>query len=508
MDNNLNNIKKMYDKATYFDQYGGSLVLFIVITIVVIILVSYFHTMRNIQPIIDDWPNQRCNPTIIPFAGLITHPEGISASEYTSENFTFCTQNILSNITGFAVEPLTFITNTLKSVANTIQSAIQSIRAMFDKVRSSMQAVTEEIMGRLMNIMMPLMQIIISFKDLVSKIQGTMTAGLFTLLGGYYALKSLMGAIAQFIIIILIALAVMIAVFWIIPFTWGAAIANTVIFVAIAIPLAIILAFMIDVLKVNTSYKIPRVKCFDKNTLIKMNNGTLKKIINIKVGDILSDNNIVTAKIKVATEGSQMYILNNIIVSDSHIVYFKNNWIPVSKHPNARKCDSYTEDYLYCLNTTDKIIKINDIIFTDWDEIYNDSLNKVLNNSIILIKNKHDIHEYLDCGFCESTKICMKDKSSVSINTIKINDILENGEKVYGIVEIDGSSLLQQFRYNLGENIFVEGYAPNLTFVDKKNIDLNYRLYHLLTDNGTFKIGNTIIKDYNATIDRFLENNI
>ena len=56
-----------------------------------------------------------------------------------------------------------------------------------------------------MNVMVTLMQIIINFKDFVSKTQGTMTAGLFTFLGSYYTLKSLMGAIAQFIVTILIA---------------------------------------------------------------------------------------------------------------------------------------------------------------------------------------------------------------------------------------------------------------------------------------------------------------
>ena len=320
MDNGLNNITKMYEKLNYFDQYSGSLVLFILITIIVIILVSYFHTMINVQPIIDDWPNQRCKPNIIPFAGFITRHDGVTATEYTLKNFTYCTQNILSSITGYDVEPLTYETNVLKSVANSIQQSIQSIRAMFDKIRTMMQTITEEIMGRIINITIPLQEIIISVRDFIGKIQGTMTAGLFTLLGSYYTLKSLMGAIAQFLITILIALAIMIAVFWIIPFTWGAAIANTVIFIAIAIPLAIILAFMINVLHVDAGYKIPKVKCFDKNTLLKMNDGTFKKIIDIKVDDILYNNNIVTAKIKVATEGSTMYSLNNIIaVSYTHL---------------------------------------------------------------------------------------------------------------------------------------------------------------------------------------------
>ncbi len=487
MDANLNNITKMYDKLNYFDQYGGSLILFIVITIVVILLVSYFHTMSNIQPIINDWPNQRCKPTILPFAGFITHPEGVTASQYTAQNFTYCTQNILSNITGHAVQPLTYITNVLQKLAETIQNSIQSVRAMFDKIRTSMQDVSEEIMGRLMNVMTPLMQIIISFKDLTGKIQGTMTAGLFTLLGSYFTLKSLMGAIAQFIISILIALSVMIAIFWIMPFTWGAAIANTSIFVAIAIPMAIILNFMNDVLHVNGGYKIPKIKCFDKDTLITMIDGTQKKIIDIKTGDIISNNNVVTAKIKVTTEGSNIYKLNNIIVSDSHIVKYGNIWIPVSKHPNAINIESYNEPFLYCLNTTNKIIEINNQIFTDWDEIYGDSLDKVLNNRLIPIKTVKDIHKYLDIGFTESTKIKLDNGDYKEINTIAINDVLENGEIVYGVVEIDGSNISENVLYNLGKNTS------------------NHKLYHLLTDKKTFKLGNITIPDYNNAIDRFLE---
>jgi hypothetical protein len=159
------------------------------------------------------------------------------------------------------------------------------------------------------------------------------------------------------------------------------------------------------------------------------------------------------------------------------------------------------------LNTTHKIIEINKIIFTDWDEIYDETLNKVINNNNNPIPNASFIHEVLDCGFSDSTKIMLNNKTLVNINNINVDDILENGEKVYGIVEIDGSSILEHFRYNLGENNFIEGYAPNLTFIDKENINMSYKLYHLLTDKGTFKIGNTIIKDYNAAIDRFLENN-
>jgi len=526
MDNTgLKNITKMYEKLNYFDQYGGSVILFIIITIILILITSYCFIMINVQPVIDDWTNQRCKPTIIPFAGFITHPEGVSAADYTYQNFTYCTQNILSSITGYAVEPLSFTTSLLNNMAKQVETNLQSVRGMFSKVRSMFEDISKEIMGRIMNFTIPLQQIIISFKDLIGKIQGTMTAGLFTLLGSYYTLKALMGAIAQFIITILIALAVMIAVFWIIPFTWGAAIANTAIFVAISIPLIIILVFMTEVLHVQTSFSMPKLKapsmkCFDKDTLITMSDYTKKRIVDVCPGDILIDNNTVTAIFKVETNGSHMYKLGDITVSDSHIVRENNKWVHVYQHTNAVKLDDYVEPRLYCLNTSDKTIMIDEYIFADWDDIYDNYITELQNNHICKISDKQSIHTFLEGGIEGSTRIKLKNGEYKEIKDIEVGAILLNGEKVYGIVKIDGRTVNEQYRYNLGKKLVVEG-GPNLAICDKKVSDsttltLDDRnkkildkkhplLYHLLTDKQTFTIGDIQFYDYNASIDLFLE---
>ena len=52
--------------------------------------------MNRLKPIKADWTNQRCNPSIIPFAGLINAPPNTSKIEYTAENFSQCTQTDFS----------------------------------------------------------------------------------------------------------------------------------------------------------------------------------------------------------------------------------------------------------------------------------------------------------------------------------------------------------------------------------------------------------------------------
>ena len=126
----------MYENLSYFDQYGSSLLFLIIITFVLFVAMTYCYTMINIQPILDDWPNQRCKLKYLPIAGFITHPEGVTATEYTAQNFTYCTQNILTSITGDALAPLTFVTSSFQSVIQDISNAINSVRAMFDKIRN------------------------------------------------------------------------------------------------------------------------------------------------------------------------------------------------------------------------------------------------------------------------------------------------------------------------------------------------------------------------------------
>ena len=534
-----NKIENLYGNLTYFDQYGGSVFLFIIISIVLFIVVSYSYVMMNITPIKQNWNTERCKPYIIPFAGIINKPDNMTATDFTAQNFNFCSQNILKEITGFAVEPINIVMDAITETVNFVKKALQYIRAMINNIRKDFMSISAQIMDRLANIMIPLQQIIIGVKDMFGKIQGALTAALYTLLGAYYTLQSLMGAIAQVIIIFLIALAAALVIAWIFPFTWGIAISLTAIFIAISIPLAIMLAFLVDVLQVNIDMSIPglpaqpAIQCFDKNTLIKMNDGTEKQIIDINIGDKLINNNEVTAKIKVSTIGSQMYNLDNIIVSDSHMVKEGNIWVRVSQHFKSKKISDYGEKYLYCLNTESKEIIVNGYVFSDWDEITEDDIETI---RIIHKTNKYGtnnehnnfqnmfIHKYFDGGFSGNTKIVLKDNTVKEIQDIEIGDILEYEERVCGIVILDGQKLDSQYIYNLGKlqqsNAYIQGgpnlnlcdrnikYTSTLNFEQKLKMDKNEdKLYHLITSKKTFHINGLKFYDYNASIDLLLDKN-
>jgi hypothetical protein len=470
-------VNNIYDKLSYFDIYGNSVIIFIFMTLFVFIVFSYCKVIQQKQDIADDWVNQRCKPQNMLFAGLITHPEDTTAFKYTSDNFQYCIQDILQNITGYALEPFQFMIKSLTQVFTNLTKAIQQIREITSKIRNNFKDFTEDIISRILNVMIPIQKMFIALMDVFQKIQGTMTSGLYTMLGTYYTLQALMGAILELIIKVLVALVIIIIGLWISPFTWGAAASMSAVFLAISIPLSIIIYFMTEVLHIKTA-KIPKLRCFDECTLITLIDGNKIYIKDIQVGDKLENGSYVTSKIKVTSANMKMYILNNIIVSESHLVKYNSKWIRVNEHPSAEEIN-YDKPFLYCLNTSNKIIELNKIVFSDWDEIVDNKLS-ILNKNNKNIHNLENIHEYLDDGFEENTEIKLH-KTKKQIKEIKIGDVLENGTIVYGLVEID-TIKLRKYTTNKGPS----------------------KLYHLLTTDGSLKINSVDVKDYNNLIDKFI----
>jgi len=534
-ENKIKKINKIYENLTYFDQYGSSVIIFIILTIILFMIYSYTVVMLQIQPIKDDWQNQRCNPKVIPFVSLINKPNNKTANEYTQENFIYCTQTILTKMSSFALQPLTFLTAKLNLLFGNLSQDVQAGRNMFDNIRNNVNNIVQEIMGRILNFVVPLQQLIIGMKDVIAKTQAILITGLFTSLGTYFTLKALLGSIVQFIINILIALVVTILVMWIFPFTWGVAASMTAIFIAISIPLAIIVIFMSSVLHIHSN-SIPKVPskprlCFDENTLLRMKDGTTKPMYEINVGDKLEYDIEVTTKIKVLNNSTMMYNLYGVTVSDSHVVYYNGSWIQVMNHPDAILIEDYDKPYLYCLNTSIKKIFINGVIFSDWDDLYeldtHNTINEFIKMEIIKDINYKikdiDIHKYLDYGFSGETKLKLFNGDIKKIKDIKIGDILEKGENVYGLVEINGSNTHNHVEYNLGNNLngpIIGSYNIMFSIDDSgichtSNLDKTYKkmlltnetkLYHLLTYSGIFHINNITIYDYNAPLDLILEN--
>ena len=429
-------IGKMYDNLSYMDQYALSVIAFICITIVMLLIFGYVRMIQVREDLAADWAVQRCNPQNMPFAGWINPPEGVSASEYTRDNFQYCMQNTLTSITGFLTQPLSYIVSSLSSTFEELGGAVEGTRSMMDKMRENIRVFTEEVMGRVLNMVIPLQQVFMAIIDTLQKTNAVMTSGLYTMFGSYLTLQTLLGAILELIIKILIALSAMIMGLWAIPVTWPAAASATAVFLSISIPLAVIITFMSTVMKIHPSMGIPKLhkpklRCFDKYTPIKMANGSTRYISEINPGDILVDGSVVTACLCLSAAHLSMFEINGTIVSSTHRIMYQGEWIIPARHPNAIPLRMYNKPSVYSLNTSTHQIEVNGEIYLDWDELYGDALGKVMQH----IYPSTDVAASLNVGFSNEAFVVVNNGIK-AVDSIEIGDSLRGGGFVYGTVRL------------------------------------------------------------------------
>jgi len=519
--NNISNvINKLYNKAGFLEKYGGSLWTTFIISLIFFIAISYYYVYNNIDPIKADWVNQRCKPNVMPFAGLINPPDPktMSAFDFTQKNFSNCIQSILADIIGVFLAPFYYLIDLLTKIFTLISEAIQSIRKILDSIRTAVMGVLAEVMGKILNFLIPIQHLIIKVRDMMSKTQGVMIAGVYTLLGTYDTMISSVKSIVKIISSILLSLSAIIFILFIIPFGFGLpfAIPLLVIFILILIPGIMVYIVQVLILK-QMSNPLPNIPgCFCGNTLIKLKNKKYIRIKDIEPGIVLEDNNTVTAKLKLAVRDEEFYNLNGVICTGDHNIKYNNIWIKVKNHKDSNKIEN-TCDYIYCLNTSNKYIKINNEIFGDWDELDNSELDELKQKCEKYLPNLFElthIHQYLDGGFVENTKIELQDGHNVNIKDVEVNDILRFGERVTDIVKIKADDL-EIKKYNLDNGNYVIG-GPNIQICDSDlgmvnsldlygdKVDTKY-IYHLTTDKSTFYINGTKYYDYNSCIDKFLD---
>ena len=510
-------IENLYKKSGYLDKYGTSLLITLIILFIFFLMGAYYRVKQKILPIRADWLNQRCNPAVMPFAGMINAPKGTSKVSFTASNFSACISTILNQVMGVGLEPVYYASSMMTDIFKGLQDAIDSIRKLFTQLRTDVTNIVTDVFSRALNMLAPVLHMVIKLKDAFSKTSGVLTTLVLFLLGAYETLKALIGTILEFLIAMLVTLAAMMIIMWIFPWTWPTAIIMTAIFIAVAVPTAILTYWFGKILNMTTS-SVPKASCFDEDTILMTNQGG-KPIKEIQAGEILADGSRVTAVFKLSSEGETMYHLGNVLVSGKHPVLFRgDSWISVADHYLSKEVIDYRKPFIYCISTTSKKIPIDNFIFSDWDELdKGDWLNiqKTAKNYLPKNPQREDMHTFLESGFIGSTEIEMEDGRSIPIENICVNDKLRFGEAVLGIVEIDvgGETIIK--KYNIAGTSIIGG--PNIQFVDEdlgnmttlkmkgKMVGSVEKIYHLITDTKFLTINGIKFYDYNGMIETLLE---
>ena len=259
--------------------------------------------------------------------------------------------------------------------------------------------------------------------------------------------------------------------------------------------------------------------CFHPDTLISTNERNKSvPLRDIKLGDKLKGDAVVTSIYKVSGKGVPMYSLYGTLVSGSHKVKYQKEFIFVRNHPLAKK----TKDvpFLMCLNTSNHRIFTPTSEFLDFVENTSALVTNTKSKFVELIYNSKTSSKNVPTshvtGVMAEAKVPLEDED-VPIWLVQCGDILDNGEKVLGTVV----HFVNETLYcSISNDIYV---APSTWILKDGHVRMahaletsavlssneRYAVYQLITESNTFPVltsnnDRIMILDELQTTDPFL----
>jgi ABC-type multidrug transport system fused ATPase/permease subunit len=231
----------LYGDKTFSGRYGIDIVKVCVVIFIFMSAVTYFQLQNKLLEVKRDWPEYRCRPDVMPFAGWINPPEGVSPMEYTKQNFMECSANSTKGVFDRPMSMVYVIFNVVMGIFKNILQVIERFRLLFNRMRDTLKNIFLAVFNRIQNVLIPLQNMLIKMVDFFEKIKGILATYLLTFVGALWSFYSLIGSIYELVVIILVIMVIVIIVLWYIPFVgWILAIAAIAVFLTIAIPLILL----------------------------------------------------------------------------------------------------------------------------------------------------------------------------------------------------------------------------------------------------------------------------
>lgn len=363
-------------------SFNNALIFIVALIVLIIILIFVFGNTFNLKKIKDNWSNERCNPMIMPFASVFGYN--------TKENFNFCMGNVFNQFAGPFMGSTTSIFSHFTGLLTMIFDSISSLRNIIASLGGGINVIFQEFTERISFFFFKIRLSAIHIKSLIEK----MYAILFSVM--YMGLSGITGMTS---------------------FT------NTFLF------------SFLDTF------------CFPADTKLNIRNKGLIPIREVKIGDIIvPGNSKVTATFRFYSRGQPMVKLGSVIVSTNHYVIYLGHPIKAGDHPDAIKINNWdSEEPLYCLNTSDNRINIDNLEFLDYDETSDG--DKGTMNFIEGRVNSESVstdYKFTEYSPAISGSAMIRTKEGLKIaGDVKIGDILSTGSEVVGVIRKEVSEVCE-----------------------------------------------------------------
>jgi len=464
--------------AIHIFKNKGSLFQIICYFIIFISIYSFQLIKDQYALITKNWHKYRCQPYIIPVAGLFSGDDFFSG---TAGNFKYCMQHISMRFLNILFSPFRKMFKMLTNFIADFIFNLNQMRKMASVLREMFRRMIEQVMERLVNSVAAIQFYQEKFRNLLKK-----QYAIFQLI--YYYMETLRMTFKSFLGGPMPVFLLFLMIFgFLTAFIAAMCLLCPIPFVGfVACPICVI--------------------CFKPGTLVQIDEtGQICTMESLELGSPIYPQQRVIGKMKflIPTKTGRVYNVNGTWATGSHMIFTNNN-TNKAKRVSDICCDSYAEyedvDELICITTTKHKIYNRSGIFADYAEQDGDIEFDAEWNSRILcdlngveprsgeITNyklayptgfiqKPILHNLCDCtGFIE-------------------HSIIENDVELYeydGII-MSGNNLV----YVESTKLWVR--ICDITLAKPYNGPHQNVLYHITTNSGIFLYNDKKYRDFMET---------
>lgn len=268
----------------------------------------------GLKKIEENWEAYRCNPLVMPFAGLI--------GKNPTENMAECIKNMQSNYMSVLLQPINMNFSVLTSIASEITSKITETMAFIATLRDSISSITVGMFGAFSGILSGFTLSMIAVRDIVSRLTATAFLLLYSITAMLNGGRSLWNGP---------------------PGSGVRGLANL---------------------------------CFSPDTYIRLKDGSELPICACKVGTELYGGGTIQAVMELdntnenGTLKEKLFCFPKGKVSGSHLLYShrKRNFVPAQTLLGNSALSTRNHKVLYCLITSNHLIPSGNLLFHDWED--------------------------------------------------------------------------------------------------------------------------------------------
>ena len=452
--------------------------------------VTYTYVTMERTTIMADWANSRCGIFVM-FASSYFKPDDDprSSGEFGSDNIKFCMGELAKAAMGAAMAPYNTL---LEQQSNSLWdnfNALNYLRSIVKKMMDAFMSFLEPFFKKFTLVAYQISAVVQHLKMAMGRVNAILTSFIYQGISLVTGIQNMIQFIFFVVMIILVILIALLIILFFILFPFIPILITPVILILIAGGAAAATGM-------RDSF------CFEPSTPIIMATGATKPISQIQMGDILEGGGSVEGILRMDGSGTNLYNLEGIRVSGSHLVNHKGKWHSVSEDPRSVPT-SGRESVLYCLNTSNRLIPVQNkkgstVLFRDWEEIdekdvkgqdaWDSLVSKILGgvsdndseDTFCLMDGTNTV--VTDIGIKSLDQILLGDKLQLSYNRYTtVLGIVEGRVKATGTKGWISACIENVYQSTTGKPY------RHITTTEKGSDFLKGR--HLITDSGEFLVG-------------------